>query len=212
MSKLRTDDLVGRPAGIATRSAAYLLDLLIAFGSYAAIIVAGDFAWNLAFEDRIALDTQVRAGGLWTVGFLTYWVLYLWFWWGLDGASPGKALSGVRLVRRDGSSVGRFAALVRAVLYVLLVPPVFSTPFVILTRQRFGLHDIVCRTRVVYDWGARPVRPRARRRLRVRSEPVTLIEKDVETTPAAPTATPTTTSTVAPTTLATRNEDPYGAR
>ena len=180
------ENLVGHPAGIATRAFAYLLDLLIAFGSYLLILVVGSLAWNLVMDGRLVLSTKVDVGNIWTAGFLVYWVLYLWFWWGLDGASPGKALSGVRLVRLDGTYVGRFTALLRAVLYVLLPPPLFSSPFVILTRQRRGLHDIVCRTRVVYDWGRRPVRPRARPRLRVRDEPAVVTEREIEAPADAP--------------------------
>lgn len=163
----RGTDLVGRPAGIATRSAAYLLDIVIAFAAYVVVLTVGGFAWSLVVEDRLEIDVYTNRTNIWSLGFIAFWVIYLWFWWALDGRSPGKGLAGLRLVRRDGGAPGRGSTLVRALLYTLLPPPLFSTPFVLFGRERRGLHDIVCRTRVVYDWGTRPVRPRTPKRLQL---------------------------------------------
>lgn len=152
-------DLTGVPAGIATRAAAYILDIVIAFALYTLGTFLLAFAWAIVVAREITwpeITTSVVS-----IGFLVFWVIYLGYWWATAGKSPGKMITGIRVVHRSGAPVGRVRAGLRALLY-LIPPPVVSWPFVLLRRDRQGFHDFCTGTRVVYDWGERPVELRGR--------------------------------------------------
>ena len=40
---------------------------------------------------------------------------------------------------------------------IVVYVPVISMLWILVSRKNAGLHDLVCRTAVIYDWGARPV-------------------------------------------------------
>jgi uncharacterized RDD family membrane protein YckC len=61
----------------------------------------------------------------------------------LTGFTVGKRLLGLRVVRLDGHPVGLLSALIRTVLFLLVVPPL------VLDADLRGLHDRAARTIVI---------------------------------------------------------------
>jgi uncharacterized RDD family membrane protein YckC len=61
----------------------------------------------------------------------------------LTGFTVGKRLLGLRVVRLDGQPVGLLSALIRTVLFLLVVPPL------VLDADLRGLHDRAARTIVI---------------------------------------------------------------
>ena len=61
----------------------------------------------------------------------------------LTGFTVGKRLLGLRVARLDGQPVGLLSALIRTVLFLLVVPPL------VLDADLRGLHDRAARTIVI---------------------------------------------------------------
>ena len=86
--------------------------------------------------------------------------------WSGPGRTIGNITVGLRVVTDKGENLGWVRALVRAVVVVGL--PVIAMGWILLSRKNAGLHDLVARTTVVYDW-----RPRAQARHEGRGSPKT---------------------------------------
>jgi uncharacterized RDD family membrane protein YckC len=79
-------------------------------------------------------------------------IVYLAVAWSASGRSLGKQLMGLRVERRDGSGLRPGQAFVRAVICAAIpIGLVWS----IVSRERAALHDLIVRTKVVYDWHPR---------------------------------------------------------
>jgi uncharacterized RDD family membrane protein YckC len=66
-------------------------------------------------------------------------------------ATPGKRICGLRIVRTDGSRVTGALALGRLLSYIISTKLLLIGFLLIaVTREKKGLHDIICGTRVVY--------------------------------------------------------------
>ncbi len=95
----------------------------------------------------------------------TYYVAFLVSSW---QATPGKRLIGMYVTNQDGSSLNRQQAIERFLAFLMPQLPIYSSldpnssytlivwlmtiwflP-IALTDQKTGLHDLLCRTRVVY--------------------------------------------------------------
>jgi uncharacterized RDD family membrane protein YckC len=137
-----------RYGGIATRTVAFALDLMLAH----AIVVVGAGVLGLLTSllgdlgpDRL-VDSLAGAAWALTVG------LYFVSFWTVTGQTPGMRLFQLRVVRRDGAPPGlgravvRFLGLVLAIaaLFVGLVPILFDA-------RRRGAHDFLAGTFVAYD-------------------------------------------------------------
>jgi uncharacterized RDD family membrane protein YckC len=72
------------------------------------------------------------------VFFLETWLLT-----GLTGFTVGKRLLGLRVVRLDGKPVGLFWSLLRAVLFLAVIPPL------VYDKDQRGLHDKAANTVVI---------------------------------------------------------------
>ena len=80
---------------------------------------------------------------VWTIAF-GVWAFFYWFYcWGAGGKTPGAALLGIRVVRRDGGHLGFRRAFVRTVVFP------FSFLFfglgligVVIGREHRALHDV----------------------------------------------------------------------
>jgi uncharacterized RDD family membrane protein YckC len=79
-------------------------------------------------------------------------IVYLAVAWSASGRTLGKQLMGLRVERRDGSGVGSGAAFVRAVICAAI--PI-GLAWSIVSRDRAAVHDLIVRTKVVYDWHPR---------------------------------------------------------
>lgn len=152
--QVRTAEHVGisyRLAGLGNRVLAAFLDLVVL-----GIVVFGIFLVSVVTLPRLNLDgvTASIAGALLVVFVflvlpLAYWVLLETFW---NGQTLGKRVVGIRVIRDDGSPVGFFPVLARALLRLLdLIPIVFpiDVVFMVMTRNGQRLGDIVAGTVVV---------------------------------------------------------------
>lgn len=101
--------------------------------------------------DPESLDRVYTLSVYLSVAFLPVQMLYFILFVGAKGATPGKMLLGLRVVRADGAPVGyalatgRYfaAALNYLTLYIGWIMAGFD-------GQKRGLHDFICDTRVVH--------------------------------------------------------------
>ncbi len=151
--------LVGHYAGPVTRLAAYAADT--ALGTALFSFGAGALVWVTQLLSGERFD--VRHVGPW-IGFplLVVWgFVYFFVPLAMSGRTPGMALIGLEVVRRDGSNLdGGHAA-----LRVLALPVSFLTlgiglAGIVLGREHRALHDVLADTAVVYAWDARAARLR----------------------------------------------------
>ncbi len=76
---------------------------------------------------------------------------YILFFWTLLGYTPGKALLGLRIVRRNGQKLGFGRSIVRFVGYWISAIPLFlGFIWILFDRQRAGWHDKIAGTKVVF--------------------------------------------------------------
>jgi uncharacterized RDD family membrane protein YckC len=149
-STIRNPDaraLQGSRAGIVSRVIADGIDYLVAFGIYFAILVGFAVAEYLLTQNKFQIPDPPVA-----VSVLVPWmilVLYLTAGWGGTGRTFGKSVMGLRVVTRTGLRLPPRRAFFRALLCAT-IPWVIL--WVVVSRKNLGLHDIVFRTGVVYDW------------------------------------------------------------
>lgn len=131
-----------RYAGFWIRFAALFLD-----GIILAPITVGVTMYLLPALMGNDMGTQV----LFQLGFTLLGIGYKAFFNGKYGATPGKMVAGIRVVRPDGSGLGYGLATGRAfaeiisgiVLYIGYLIAAFDT-------EKRSLHDRICNTRVIY--------------------------------------------------------------
>ncbi len=130
------------PAGLDRRFYAFAIDRLIAWPILAGAVY---LAYRLSFGDG-----AVWPGALLVLGV----VVALWLWssvlLGIFGTSPGKAATGLRVVRADGGTpIGLGPALLRTLVLAVAALPTFGFGVAMLAqtavldrgRQRRGWHD-----------------------------------------------------------------------
>jgi len=154
--------LQGRYAGLPTRAAAFVLDVVIVVTVYALaghvveFVISSLRGAEFSLSDHRTLSTVLLAA--WAIVYCTYAL-------SVRGHTPGKVVVGLQVVRRDGHDLGTGRAFVRVVALSLSI--VFLAVSVLLTflrRDRRTLHDLLAGTAVVYAWDA----PAARLRLLAR--------------------------------------------
>src|SRR5262249_6943489 len=77
-------------------------------------------------------------------------VIYFTIGWASTGRTIGKQVMGLRVVRRDAAPLSTLQALGRALICVLFWYLVMWT--VLFSRRNAGIHDMILKTVVVYDW------------------------------------------------------------
>jgi uncharacterized RDD family membrane protein YckC len=141
----------GAAAGLLTRSLAGVVD-----GTTAVLVVTAAYlGFNgirfLAHPVGFAFKGWGTLLSVLTV--LLVLVAYLTVAWATSGRTYGDHVMGLRVVSRDGGSVGPLRAGLRALTYVVF-------PLGLLWcaggRSHRSVQDIVLRTAVVYDWRSRP--------------------------------------------------------
>jgi uncharacterized RDD family membrane protein YckC len=139
-------ELRGRAAGFTSRSLALAVDCLIVAGVSASLAFLVS-AINDVFVGTNSFVTFAGAGVVVVFQF-SYWVLS----WSLSGRTPAMAVLGLRVIRRDGRTLSIWRSVIRLVVLstsiVLLVGPVW----LLVSRNRRGLHDLACGSSVIYDW------------------------------------------------------------
>jgi uncharacterized RDD family membrane protein YckC len=140
-------------AGFFSRVVAATIDVLIVFvllllalGGYAVIAY-------LFTDDPLEYPDP---GVVWnSVVFSALLVTVLTLAWSSSGRTLGNATVGLRVLTESGGRLSWRRALLRGVIVVYV--PLISMVWILVSRKNAGLHDLVCRTAVVYDWRAHPV-------------------------------------------------------
>jgi uncharacterized RDD family membrane protein YckC len=136
----------GRAAGIVSRSLAALIDfgVVLAMMGGALVVTAGvKFLWSpISFR---------WPSPSWAVSLLVGELLaiaYLSTGWATAGRTFGGALLGLRVVSAGGDPLGWARAGLRAMLYVIFP---LGLLWVIFSRRRRSVQDVLVRSAVVYD-------------------------------------------------------------
>ena len=144
--------LEGRPAGLASRLVAFVVDLVtISFATSISAafvqLVCSFFDVNLA---RVLQDSPAAAGLL-AAGAGLFQLLYFVLGWVVLGQTPGKVLMGLRVVGAHRPKLSVLQALVRYVGYWLSAAALFAGfLWILVDARRETWHDKLARTRVVY--------------------------------------------------------------
>jgi uncharacterized RDD family membrane protein YckC len=144
----RAVELQGRRAGFPTRVLADVIDVLIAFAIFVLIYSGVSILWDFFNSDTI--EIKVQSPGLNATGMWLTLVIYLTLGWASTGRTIGKQVMGLRVVRRDAQPLRFGQALARSVICVTFY--VFVMWTVLFSRRNAAIHDMICRTVVVYDW------------------------------------------------------------
>jgi uncharacterized RDD family membrane protein YckC len=137
------------PAGFWIRVLASLVDSLILGALLAVVLVP----LSIVAVKKASTDAGAAAGLL-TIGYLVSTAVslgYTLFFWSRSGATPGKKILRLKIVREDGvEPMGLGKALLRLLGY-LLSSIVLGVGYLMVgfTQGKRGLHDMVAGTRVV---------------------------------------------------------------
>jgi uncharacterized RDD family membrane protein YckC len=137
----------GRRSGLVSRLLADAVDLAVAgiilFGALVGFAVVRYMVGSAPLR-------LPRVSGIFTAAAypITVW-LYLAISWSRHGRSVGKALVGLRVVRNDGSRMGRLRATIRALVCTLFPLSLFWALF---SSRNAAVHDLLLQTTVVHDW------------------------------------------------------------
>lgn len=146
-------DVTGNYAGAVTRLLAHAVDVALA-GS---LFVVGAVALDYVLRTIFGLDSILGSRGIgYAIGVVVWFFLYWWASISIAGKTPGKALLGLRVLRRDGSILPSSRAALRTVALPLSYL-LFGAGFlgIVLSKERRALHDWIAGSAVVYDWGGR---------------------------------------------------------
>ena len=145
------------PAGFFSRLEAFVIDLVII-----SIIQLGTSAFIQAFLQFFRL-TAIAANlqAIWsnsainlavgaTLSFL-FLIGYFAFFWSLVGFTPGKAVMGLKIVRKDGAKLSFRRSVLRFFAYWISAIPLFLGFFWVLwDPNRRGWHDKIAGTQVLF--------------------------------------------------------------
>ena len=150
----RSVALQGTRAGFVSRVTAAVIDVLIVFFSFLVVLFAYSVVVYFLTDDPLDLPDP---GAVWSgAAMVVLLIVVLTAAWSGPGRTIGNIAVGLRVVTDKGESLGWFRALVRACVVVGFT--VISMGWILVSRKNAGLHDLVARTTVVYDW-----RPRSSR-------------------------------------------------
>ncbi|MFN8034579.1 MAG: RDD family protein [Acidimicrobiia bacterium] len=144
----RAREAQGRNAGIVSRVVANAVDGVVVTLIFVGMLAGVGLVRFLLGHKELALPKPPVG-----VTVALMWVLltaYLALGWGGDGRTLGKRVMGLRVVSRGGGRLRPVQAVGRAALCVSF--EVIVLAWVVVSRHNYGLHDLVFRTHVVYDW------------------------------------------------------------
>jgi len=137
----------GAPAGIASRVAAAIVDMIlvvvILLAGYACVAALMFLSHPRSFS--FPSPPASVSGSIASFGAM----LYLSVSWAATGRTFGDRLLGLRVITRAGGRVHTIRAVLRAMTYVLVPVGLIWVP---ISRHNRSIQDIVFRTSVVYDW------------------------------------------------------------
>ena len=88
----------------------------------------------------------------WTLGItVALEVLYFTVAIGAWGRTIGKAMLGIKVVRRNGTRVSYARSLARCLLYLIQLELIIGLTFLVIAfnSEKQGIHDMICDTGVV---------------------------------------------------------------
>jgi uncharacterized RDD family membrane protein YckC len=144
-------ELQGKRAGILSRVAADAIDWGIVVAIYVGILLS--LALFEYFVGSGKFDVPRPPAGVTLVSEWVIAVLYLTAGWAGTGRTVGKSLMGLRVVTNAGQPLRPRRSLLRALICATL--GAIALAWVIVSRRRAGIHDVIVRTSVVYDWTTR---------------------------------------------------------
>ncbi|MGH9170040.1 MAG: RDD family protein [Acidimicrobiales bacterium] len=136
--------------GLGSRFCAYLIDFIIQVAALAAVLIA----WASLSRHTGETGGLIAAGAFalfLLVDFIGYFVLFEMLW---SGRSPGKRLTGIRVVKAGGQAVGFWASLLRNLGRLLDVLPSMNALGVVMilaTTRNQRLGDLMAGTVVVRE-------------------------------------------------------------
>jgi uncharacterized RDD family membrane protein YckC len=140
-------------AGFWIRVGAFVLDYIAVLVLVAlAALVAYGTVFLIAGSVRAATEPMLTLSGLLSAaGFCLSLFYYVYFPRSAWQATPGKRLCGIYLTRTDDGKITGWLAFGRIFAMTLSLIPLCIGFFMVgWTREKTALHDLVCRTRVVY--------------------------------------------------------------
>ena len=148
---------LSRPAGFFSRFEAFIIDLVIL--SLVQLIGSAFIQAFLRFFRLTSLAAYFItvlensfinfAGGAILITLLV--IGYYAFFWSLVGFTPGKAILGLKVVRKNGAKVSFGRAILRFFAYWISAIPLFLGFFWVLwDPNRQGWHDKIAGTQVLY--------------------------------------------------------------
>jgi uncharacterized RDD family membrane protein YckC len=147
-----TGTVSGNYAGAFSRAVSGLIDI----GVITALYTLG--VSGLGVLTRVLFGLSLGRGGPWGVVGLALWAFfYIFVGLLITGRTIGKALTGLRVIRADGTAPTARVVFVRTLALPLSLL-LFGVGFLMvpLRRDHRALHDLIAGTAVVYDWGDRP--------------------------------------------------------
>jgi uncharacterized RDD family membrane protein YckC len=146
-----TETVSGNYAGAFSRAVSGLIDIGVIIGLYT-VGAAG-----LDVLTRVLFGVSLGRGGPWGAVALALWAfLYIFTGLLITGRTIGKGLTGLRVVRSDGTAPTARVVFVRTIALPLSLV-LFGIGFLLIPvrRDHRALHDLIAGTAVVYDWGDR---------------------------------------------------------
>jgi uncharacterized RDD family membrane protein YckC len=137
-------------ASIGKRFAALIVDSIL-IGVVSVPIVFGSMAFLFSRPNEAPTEDMVGLYMFAMIAALGVWVLFYMTWFvGRFGATPGKMMLGIKIVRSDGSPVSYLRAFARFwahqlsanIMYIGFIIALFDD-------QKRALHDHICDTRVI---------------------------------------------------------------
>ena len=121
-------------------------------GFFIALMIA-TFLVDTSVNGTLEFEYTIRSEFMWwTLGMMVALeVLYFTVTIGAWGKTIGKAMLGIRVVRRNGARVSYARSLARCLAYLIQLELIMGLPFIIiaLNPEKQGIHDMICDTGVV---------------------------------------------------------------
>ena len=148
----------GHYAGAASRLVAFAVDVAASWGIYTGATAVISVATQLIIGNSFTLGHHQTAAAI----VLGVWeFLYFSYQWALSGKTIGMAILGIRVVRRDGSSLSARRAMLRTISFPLgFLTLGLGFLGILVGRERRAIYDQIADTVVVYAWDARAARLR----------------------------------------------------
>jgi uncharacterized RDD family membrane protein YckC len=141
------------PAGFFSRLEAFVIDLLIL--SIVPLVASAFIQMFLRFFRftglSAALDNFFNNTTMGSVLLTLFVIAYFTFFWSLVGFTPGKAVLGLKVVRKNGGKASFGRSLLRFFAYWISAVPLFlGFLWVLWDPNRQGWHDKIAGTKVLY--------------------------------------------------------------